>query len=152
MDNANPLAFGMPQQALATFLQGNHAYEVIPTATNEKVERVATFVDRDILQSGWLLGEDRIAKTAAVVAVQQGQGQVVMIGFRAQHRDQTHGTFKLLFKPLVSGPEARAAAAAGATQGSRDRRAMVHWSPSPWARLQARRSAGVARHAFRGGA
>jgi len=71
MDNANPLAFGMPQQALATFLQGNHAYEVIPTATNEKVERIATFVDRDILQSGWLLGEDRIAKKAAVVAVQQ---------------------------------------------------------------------------------
>ena len=119
MDNANPLAFGMPQQALATFLQGNHAYEVIPTATNEKVERIATFVDRDILQSGWLLGEDRIAKKAAVVAVQQGQGKVVMIGFRAQHRAQTHGTFKLVFNALVSGPEARAAAAAGATQGAR---------------------------------
>jgi len=119
MDNANPLAFGMPQQALATFLQGNHAYEVIPTATNEKVERIATFVDRDILQSGWLLGEDRIAKKAAVVAVLQGQGKVVMIGFRAQHRAQTHGTFKLVFNALVSGPEARAAAAAGATQGAR---------------------------------
>ncbi|MBI2615975.1 MAG: peptidase M14 family protein, partial [Gemmatimonadetes bacterium] len=119
VDTAHPLAFGMPEQALATFLQGNHAYEVVPTATNEKVERIATFVDRDLLQSGWLLGEDRIAKKAAVVAVQQGQGKVVMIGFRAQHRAQTHGTFKLVFNTLVSGPEGRAAAAAGLSQAGR---------------------------------
>lgn len=111
VDHANPLAFGMPSQALATFLQGNHAYEVVPTATNEKVERIATFLDRDVLRSGWLLGEGVIAKKAAMVAVQQGQGKVVMIGFRAQHRSQTHGTFKLVFNALVSGPEAGAVAA-----------------------------------------
>jgi len=119
VDNAHPLGFGMPQQALATFLQGDHAYEVIPTAANEKVERIATFVERDVLQSGWLLGEAVIAKKAAMVSVQQGQGRVVMIGFRAQHRAQTHGTFKLVFNALVSGPEARAAAAGGATPGTR---------------------------------
>ena len=119
VDHTNPLAFGMPAQALATFLQGNHAYEVVPTATNEQVERVVTFVDRDLLQSGWLLGEDRLANRAAMVVAHQGQGKVVMIGFRAQHRSQTHGTFKLVFNALVSGPETRAAAATGASQGGR---------------------------------
>jgi hypothetical protein len=117
VDNANPLAFGMPEQALATFLQGNHAYEIIPTASNESAERIATYADRDILQSGWLLGEAVIAKKAAMVAVRQGQGKVVMIGFRAQHRAQTHGTYKLVFNALVSGPEAGGVAATNGGPG-----------------------------------
>jgi hypothetical protein len=38
-----------------------------------------------------------------VVSVEHGQGRVVMIGFRAQHRAQTHGTFKLVFNALIGG-------------------------------------------------
>ena len=101
VDNDNPLAYGMPERALATFLGSNHAYEVIPSDRNHRVERVVTFVERDILQSGWLLGEAVIAEKAAVVSVGHGQGRVVLIGFRAQHRMQTHGTFKLVFNAIV---------------------------------------------------
>jgi hypothetical protein len=104
VDRANRLAYGMPAAALATFLQGNQVYRVVPSNRNHHVERIVTFVDRDILQSGWLLGEEVIANKSAMVSVGHGAGRVVLIGFRAQHRAQTHGTFKLVFNALVSGP------------------------------------------------
>ena len=101
IDSKHPLAYGMPSEGLATFLRGNQVYEVVATPRNDRVERIATFIERDILQSGWLLGEAVIAEKAAMVAVQQGQGRVVLIGFRVQHRAQTHGTFKLVFNALM---------------------------------------------------
>jgi hypothetical protein len=108
VDNTQPLAYGMPPNALATFLAGSQVYEILPTDRNERVETMVTYVDRDILQSGWLLGEAVIAKKAAMASVKYGGGKVVLIGFRAQHRAQTHGTFKLVFNALVSGPEKQA--------------------------------------------
>jgi hypothetical protein len=101
-DNRHPLAFGMPRDGYALFLAGSQAYEV--TASNPDVEIFSTFVDREILQSGWLLGESVIARKAAAVSVRHGAGRVVLLGFRPQHRDQTHGTFKLVFNALFTGP------------------------------------------------
>ena len=107
IDNTNPLAYGMPSEGLAVFLANNQAYEVLPTPHNERVERIVTFAERDILQSGWLLGEDALVRKAAMVSVEFGQGKVALIGFRAQHRAQTHGAFKLVFNALLSGPDSR---------------------------------------------
>ena len=105
------LAYGMPAEGLATFLAGNQAYEILPTARNDRVDGIATFADRDVLRSGWLLGESIIAKKAAMVSVQMGQGKVVLIGFRPQHRAQTHGTFKLVFNAVMNGSGAKAGTA-----------------------------------------
>jgi hypothetical protein len=99
-DNRNPLAFGMPREGYALFLAGSQAYEV--TATSPNVEILSTFVERELLQSGWLLGEGVIARKAAAVAVGHGAGKVILIGFRPQHRDQTHGTFKLVFNAMLN--------------------------------------------------
>ena len=101
IDNQNPLAYGMPEEAVGLFLSGNDVYEVIPSEINHRIERVATYVERDILQSGWLLGEKHIANKAAMVSVGHGKGTVILIGFRPQHRVQTHGTFKLVFNALI---------------------------------------------------
>ena len=103
-DNTNPIAYGMPAEGLALFMAGGQVYEVTSTDRSQDVEIIATYVDRDILQSGWLLGEQVIAKKAAAVTVKHGAGKVVLIGFRPQHRDQTHGTFKLVFNALLNGP------------------------------------------------
>jgi hypothetical protein len=68
------------------------------------IEIFSTYVERDILQSGWLLGEGVIARKAAAVSVRHGKGKVLLIGFRSRHRDQTHGTFTLVFNALLNGP------------------------------------------------
>jgi hypothetical protein len=101
IDTSDPLAFGLPESALATYLAGGQVYETVPGPASADVWRLVTYADRDILQSGWLLGEEAIANRAAMVAVDKGLGSVVMIGFRAQHRAQTYGTFKLFFNALL---------------------------------------------------
>jgi hypothetical protein len=113
VDNANPFAYGMPAEALATFLARNQVYEVVPGSRNHTVTRIVEFGDRDLLQSGWLLGEDHIKNKATVISVEHGEGTVLLIGFRAQHRAQTHGTFKLVFNALVSRPQEAEDMAAG---------------------------------------
>jgi hypothetical protein len=104
-DNTNPLAYGMPEEGLGTFLARNQAYGIESTPHSHKVQIVAEFPERDLLQSGWLIGENLIAEKAAMVSAEYGEGRIVLIGFRAQFRAQTHGTFKLVFNALVNGPE-----------------------------------------------
>ena len=116
LDTRSPFAYGMPERGFATYLANGQVYETVAGARSSDIERVVTYIDRDILQSGWLLGEETIANKAAVVSVRHGEGTVLLIGFRAQHRAQTHGTFKLLFNALVERPDGMASIA---TSGGR---------------------------------
>ncbi|RLP94020.1 hypothetical protein [Micromonospora sp. CV4] len=63
----------------------------------------ATWPKTKLLKSGFLLGEDVIGGKAAVVTAKVGDGQVVMIGFKPQHRAQSHGTYRLLFNAMYLG-------------------------------------------------
>jgi hypothetical protein len=100
-DATNPLAYGMPTDGLAVYMSGSPVFEITPSAHNEEYEVIVRYADKDILQSGWLIGEQALAKKAAMVAAKYKEGRVILIGFRAQHRAQTHGTYKLLFNALV---------------------------------------------------
>ncbi len=91
----------MPSEGLVVFLGGNPAFEITPNDYNERYETIVTYAERDILQSGWLIGEENLAKKAAMIAAKYGEGTVVLIGFRTKHRAQTHGTFTLLFNVLI---------------------------------------------------
>ena len=98
-DNTNPIAYGMPSHGLALYID-SPAFEITaPSAENYSI--VARYADRELLESGWLVGEDTIARTGGVVAAHVGSGKIVLIGFRTQHRAQTYGTYKLLFNTLI---------------------------------------------------
>jgi hypothetical protein len=77
------------------------AFDVLPSGFNDRYEVVVSYPERDVLRSGWLIGEEKLQRKAGMVAAHVGDGQVVLIGFRVQHRAQTHGTFKLLFNTLL---------------------------------------------------
>ena len=96
----HPMAYGMPENALSVFWN-SPAFDVLPSEFNENYEIVAQYPEREIMQSGWLVGEEKIANKAAVVVAKHGKGKVVLMGIWSQHRGQTHGTFKLLFNNLL---------------------------------------------------
>jgi hypothetical protein len=120
VDPDAPLAMGMPPEATAFFDQGAAFGPRTGEATPPGAV-AARYAPRDLLVSGYLIGADRIAGRPAVVEVPVGEGRVVLLGFRTQHRGQTHGTFKFLlnalWRPATSpapGPAAERLAVAGA--------------------------------------
>ena len=101
VDTSNPLAFGLRPEEAAYFA-GSPAFRTrLPDARFDRWV-VARYPDdeRDILVSGYLKGGELLERRAAVVDFQVGDGRVVLVGFRAQHRAQTLRTFKLLWNAL----------------------------------------------------
>jgi hypothetical protein len=101
IDNCHPSAYGMPENSLI-FFWNSKVFEIIPSADNDKYEIIASYPDRDILESGWLIGEENLRKRTAMVVAKIGNGKIILLGFRPQHRAQTHGTYKLLFNSLYN--------------------------------------------------
>ncbi len=100
IDNSHPLAYGMPSEGLVVY-RSSPVFAVTSSQNSERYETVVRYQKRDLLQSGWLIGEEHLSNKPAMVNVRHGKGQIVLIGFRTQHRSQTHGTFKLLFNALI---------------------------------------------------
>ncbi len=101
VDTTHPLGFGLRAEEAAYFARSPAFQTRVPDARFGR-HVVARYPDdeRDILISGYLKGGELLEKRAAVVEVTVGEGRVVLIGFRAQHRAQPHRTFKLLFNAL----------------------------------------------------
>ena len=99
LDKTHPITRGMPRSADAYFINSS-AFEVTDDA--RRVHVIARYAERDLLRSGWLMGESRIAGRIALAEVSMGRGRVILFGFRPQHRGQTWGTFPLIFNSIGS--------------------------------------------------
>lgn len=97
----HPVTWGMPADA-ALFVDKAIAFQTQPPAGELDRAVLATYPEdpRDVLLSGWITGEDKLVRRAAAVAVTLGKGKIVLLGFRAQHRAQTAGTYPFLFNSL----------------------------------------------------
>ncbi len=92
------LASGVADE-VSVYFDRSKAFEVSGKSGNV-VRSVLRYAATNPLESGWLLGPDRIAGKSALMEVSMGRGSVVLFGFRPQHRGQTYGTFRLLFNTL----------------------------------------------------
>ncbi len=97
----HPVTAGLPSQ-VAAFIDEGIAFETTNPGADMQRWILATYPEdpRDILLSGWIHGEERLTRKAAAVALTYGKGKIVLLGFRAQNRGQTHATFPFVFNSL----------------------------------------------------
>jgi hypothetical protein len=97
LDSKSALTLGLPER-IAIWSQGSPAWRVPDAAI------VARYLQSEILASGWLLGEKRLAGHAALADLPIGSGRVILFGMRPQYRAQSYQAFKLLFNALLPHP------------------------------------------------
>lgn len=101
VDNTNPIGYGFEEETIA-YLNNNLAFATtIPFGQYDR-SIVARFPTKNILKSGFLIGEDNLYNRAAIVNVKQKKGNVILFGVKVQNRHQTFGTFKFLFNAIFS--------------------------------------------------
>lgn len=112
IDRQHPVGYGLDEWVSGYFTR-SQAFEIAePDGKGAKAARapaaryetrvLARYSDTVLLESGWIKGGDLIADTPAAVEVRYGLGHIVLLGFRVQHRGQSHGTFPLLFNAILS--------------------------------------------------
>ena len=109
IDPEHPLGFGMPSW-FSGYFRRSQAFELVESSGGAEASRnpakrfpaavVARYSDTVLLESGWIRGGTLITDMPAIVEVDFGQGHIVLLGFRVQHRAQPHGTFRLLFNAI----------------------------------------------------
>lgn len=102
VDPKHPIGWGMPSRA-AAMVAGATAFRTRPVTTGSGNRAViARFPDEELLLSGWIRGEDRLRRRAAVVETGVGRGRAVLFSFAPYFRAQTRGTMPLLLNAVFN--------------------------------------------------
>jgi len=95
-DTSHPVAYGYERDA-ALF------YRRSPAFVAHEGRSVVKYPTETLL-SGWSTGDEHLIDKAAIVDVPYGEGKIILIGFPATYRGQSHGTFRYLFNAIYYGP------------------------------------------------
>ncbi|MBI1325211.1 peptidase M14 [bacterium] len=106
-EKEHPLTLGMPEK-FSVYFDRSLGLKSAGKPGNESGTKFETVVRYGpdasaLLESGWLLGPDKLSGLTAVGECAVGQGRVVLFAFPAQNRAQTAGTFRLLVNALWRG-------------------------------------------------
>ena len=101
VDVDHPVGFGLRREEVAYIADSATFQTRLPDPRFGR-QVIARYPESeaDIPVSGYIRGAELLERRAAVVEFRVGEGRVVLIGFRTQHRAQTVRTFKLLFNSL----------------------------------------------------
>jgi hypothetical protein len=96
VDTKAPLAHGFGPEIPAYFTSSS-AFEV---TDNQKIRTIAKYPAKDVLMSGWMVGEKYLNGKTALAEADYGKGTIILFAFRPQHRGQSWGTFPFIFNAL----------------------------------------------------
>jgi len=102
INNNNPLAYGMPEEA-DVFFENSPVFNLRPEAAVTQTQPVAWFDNAKPLDSGWAWGQQYLKDGVAIAEASIGAGKVIILGPEVTFRGQPHGTFKLLFNGVYYG-------------------------------------------------
>jgi hypothetical protein len=101
VDASQPCAYGVDEKTLIFFQRNSAVFGLKQSPSNQDYRVIVRFLEKRVLQSGWLIGEKHLSNKAALIDAKVGEGRVVLFGFSPQSRAMTDGTFKLLFNCLL---------------------------------------------------
>jgi len=107
VDTTHPIGYGMPAEADVMFVNNGGFVPNSRWRRGDMTRSIVSYPNTALRRSGWIVGEQRLRGTGAVIEAPLDDGRVILHTFRVQHRGQTWGTFKLLFNSIFYGPAAR---------------------------------------------
>ena len=96
-DIRHPVAYGFERESEVFFRRS-------PVFSAKEGRTVTRYPVQSPLLSGWINGEKSLYNRGAIADVPFGDGRIILIGFPAQYRAQSHGSFRYLFNAIYYGP------------------------------------------------
>lgn len=100
LNNESPITWGLGNE-IGIFYRGKPAFSTqIPNLDMDR-RIIGYFGDDNLLISGYLKGAEFLAKKSAIVWMQKGKGQIIIMAFSPTFRASVPATYKLLFNSLL---------------------------------------------------
>ncbi|MGH7501676.1 MAG: M14 family zinc carboxypeptidase [Longimicrobiales bacterium] len=93
----HPLTAGVGSTISGWYWDSSRAFDI---AADAPIRVLARYAQGNPVQSGWILGPEKLAGKVALAEATVGQGSVVLFGFQPNYRAQTVATWPLLFNAL----------------------------------------------------